>query len=74
MHIFLVVLICFVIYLKNKILWKMCILYCLVLLNSVLFLTLFVCDQQKSSFTSRTVVCVVCVVWLFLFLYTGSLI
>ena len=37
-----VTLICLVLCLKKKILSKMCMLYCLQLLNSVLFLTLFV--------------------------------
>ena len=34
--------ICVILYLKKKILSKMFLLYCLVLLNSILFLTLFV--------------------------------
>ena len=45
-----VALIFLVLYLKNTILSKMCILYCLVLLNSILVLTLFVsiCLRQES--------------------------
>ena len=46
-----VALICFVLYFK-KIIWsKMYILYCLVLLNSILFLTLFVLNQQNTLTT-----------------------
>ena len=42
-----VALICFVLYLRKIVLLKICILYCLVSLNSVLFLTLFVSIHFK---------------------------